>query len=229
MRADETLVIVPTRGRPHAIKPMIDAWLDTDATAALVFVLDEDDPTLRSYWRAVDALGSTRAFFQVAPRRRLVGSLNATATAFCDQYRALGFMGDDHRPRTEGWDRRFAEVLSEGSGVVYGNDLLRRQDTPTAAVMTSDIIKALGYMGPPTLVHLYVDVVWADWGRGMGALTYLDDVIIEHMHPAAGKAPEDAGYAEANSPERYHSDRVAYEEYCRTQLPHDIAKLKELR
>jgi hypothetical protein len=96
-------------------------------------------------------------------------------------------------------------------------------------MMTADIVSALGYMVPPELVHLYLDNVWMDWGRGMGALTYLDDVVIEHMHPAAGKAVNDVGYLEANSAEQLHADRTAYEKYCETQLPHDLARLVALR
>lgn len=230
MRADETLVIVPTRGRPQSIRPMLAAWRKTGAVAALMFVLDEDDPALPAYWEAVAGLeGFPRALYQVGPRRRLVGSLNAAATALCDQYAAIGFMGDDHRPRTHAWDTRFAQCLSGGAGIVYGNDLLVGERFPTAVMMTSDIIKALGYMAPPAFVHLCVDLVWKDWGEGMRRITYLHDVVIEHVHPAAGKAQLDASYEESNSTDMVSRDSEAYYHYrdC-GGLAADLIKLKEL-
>ena len=56
-------------------------------------------------------------------------------------------------------------------------------------------------MVPPGMIHLYFDNFWLDFGRAMGKITYLPDVIIEHMHPAVGKAVLDAGYQEVNAPE----------------------------
>src|SRR5690606_31550877 len=95
--------------------------------------------------------------------------------------------------------------------------------------MTSNIVTALGYMAPPDLVHLFLDNAWLDWGRGAECLTYLPGTVIEHMHPAAGKAANDAGYLEANSQTRFTADRDAYEQYTATQLADDIKKLEALK
>jgi hypothetical protein len=55
------------------------------------------------------------------------------------------------------------------------------------------------------------DDFWMDLGRRAGGLTYLPDVIIEHMHPHAGKAEHDDGYATNNSAETYDHDRRCFE------------------
>ena len=74
-------------------------------------------------------------------------------------------MGDDHRPRPAAmpWDARIRECLSGGPGIVYGNDLLQGEKMATAVAMTSDIVTTLGYMCPPAMVHLCVDLVWVAW------------------------------------------------------------------
>ncbi|MFF3324953.1 hypothetical protein [Streptomyces sp. NPDC002889] len=230
--ADDLLMIVPTRGRPDSVPAILDCWRQTGATADLLFAVDDDDPMLAGYREHMERLeeaGNYRVDWSVGPRLRLCGTLNEVARDMAHRYRFLAFMGDDHRPRTAGWDERFRICLSGGPGIVYGNDLLQGELMATAVAMTSDIVTTLGYMAPPALVHLCLDLCWMDWGRGMGRITYLDDVILEHMHPANGKAPMDAGYQECNSSEQSTADATAYFDYRDNGgLQTDLAKLRAL-
>lgn len=239
MQAKDIIFLVPTRGRPDSAKALIDAWIETESEAMLSFWIDDDDPELHNYRKAWDPdwpMPNLEANY-VWERLRLAGTLNHAVAKPpstwndmpnpCD-YKAIGFMGDDHRPRTKGWDQRFAECLSGGAGIVYGNDLLVGDRFPTAVCMTSDIPLTLGYICPPGFTHLCLDLVWKDWGEGMGRITYLDDVIIEHMHPANGKAQFDDRYAEVNSEAMVSLDTKAYVDYCEHGLASDIEKLKKL-
>ncbi|OMI34393.1 glycosyltransferase family 2 protein [Streptomyces sparsogenes] len=230
--ADDLLVIIPTRGRPQAVPEIVQAWDDTGATADVLFAVDTDDPELAAYKKHAAALKSDgRVRFTFGKRRRLCGTLNQQALKAANQYRFLGFMGDDHRPRPADrpWDARIRECLSGGPGIVYGNDLLMGERMPTAVAMTSDIVSTLGYFAPPVLTHLCLDLCWLDWGRGMGRITYLDDMVIEHLHPAAGKAELDQGYEEANSSEQVSADSAAYYEYRDGGgLEADLDKLRKL-
>ncbi|GES27921.1 glycosyltransferase family A protein [Streptomyces angustmyceticus] len=230
--ADDLLVIIPTRGRPQAVPAIVDAWNQTGATADLLFAVDTDDPELAEYKQhAAELKGDGRIRFTFGKRRRLCGTLNQQAVKAAKQYRYLAFMGDDHRPRPAAmpWDARIRECLSGGPGIVYGNDLLMGERMPTAVAMTADIVSALGFMAPDCLVHLCLDLVWLDWGTGMKRITYLDDMVIEHLHPANGKAEVDAGYEECNSSEQVSADSAAYYNYRDNGgLEADLAKLWKL-
>jgi hypothetical protein len=230
--ADDLLVIIPTRGRPHAIPEIMAAWDDTGATADVLFCVDKDDPELAGYKQQAKAYADDgRVRFVYWARKRLVGTLNQAAVKNAGDYRFLGFLGDDHRPRPaeQPWDERIRICLSGGPGIVYGNDLLQGEAMATAVAMTSDIVETLGYMAPPAMVHLCVDLVWVEWGRGMERITYLDDMVIEHLHPAAGKAEIDQGYEECNSPEQVSSDAAAYYNYRDNGgLEADLVKLRKL-
>ena len=230
--ADDLLVIIPTRGRPAAIPEIMQAWDDTSATADVLFAVDTDDPELAAYKQHAAALKAAgRVRFTFGKRRRLVGTLNAQAVKAAKSYRYLAFLGDDHRPRVadQPWDERIRICLSGGPGIVYGNDLLQGEAMATAVAMTSDIVSTLGYMAPPAMVHLCVDLVWVAWGKGMERITYLDDMVIEHLHPAAQKAAVDAGYEECNSPEQVSSDSAAYYDYRDNGgLEADLEKLRKL-
>ncbi|MFD7705689.1 glycosyltransferase family 2 protein [Streptomyces sp. NPDC059786] len=230
--ADDLLVIIPTRGRPQAVMQMVRAWHETGATADLLFAVDNDDPELDAYKReAAKFMKGGQVRFVFGKRRRLCGTLNAQAVKAARSYRFLAFMGDDHRPRPAAmpWDARIRECLSGGPGIVYGNDLLQGEAMATAVAMTSDIVEALGYFSPPCLVHLCMDLVWVEWGRGMGRITYLPDMVIEHLHPAAGKAELDRGYEEVNSEQQVSADTAAYYEYRDGGgLAADLEKLRKL-
>lgn len=222
-------VIVPTRGRPEAVRELVAAWEDTGATAALVFGVDDDDPRLGEYRGAVETLDDEHDVeLVIGPRLRMVGTLNKIARDLAPRFDALGFMGDDHRPRTPRWDQMFAEVLADRPRIAYGDDGYQHEAMATAVCMTSDIVTALGYMAPPELTHLRADVVWCEWGAAIDRLTYRPDIVIEHMHPWAGKGQWDAGYGEANSQQMIHADAHGYALYKADGFERDVDRLRGL-
>lgn len=202
------LMICPSRGRPRNIEALWDAWqATTGPEATLLVVVDEDDPELAEYQQvhqaacdSVDDDSGIRFLLLVSPRLRLGGTLNVVARHQVGLVPNCGFLGDDHRPRTDGWALRLIDELERlGTGIVYGDDLIHGAALPTAAAMTTDIVQALGYMVPAGLVHMWIDNAWKAWGEGMGRLSYLPGVVIEHVHPLVGKAPTDDLYAETGA------------------------------
>lgn len=158
----------------------------------------------------------------------MVGALNHMVRERCQDYQYVGFMGDDHLPRTPRWDEILCQALEQQQGgVAYGDDKLQGEALPTAVVMDTAITAVLGYMAPPALKHLYVDNVWRDWGTELGLLCYRPDVVIEHMHPGAGKADWDARYAQTGSADVNNQDFKAYEKYLKYQLSEDLGRLKD--
>lgn len=229
------LVIVPSRGRPQNIRRLLDAWEDTNAMATLVVAVDDDDPQLDNYIDAMKHAPNDEQFqLHIGRRLRLAGTLNHVANERVNREGALGsdiigFMGDDHVPRTFKWDLEIEVTFSaRGIGVVYGNDLIQGPNLPTAVFMSAAIIRALGYMVPSGLTHMYLDNTWKVWGEGMGRLTYLHHTIIEHMHPIAGKAEWDDRYVEVNAGRQYAADEAAYRNYLASRVTYDLNKLREL-
>lgn len=203
-------VIVPTRGRPQNAARLQQAFRDTESlNATLVFVADADDPELPAYREVLD--GAMLLTFSGDTGTGMVSALNRAADLLAPQYGALGFMGDDHLPRTAGWD---AHVLGALAGpwprVVYGDDLFQGERLATAAFLPSRLVQAMGFMAPPVLRHLYVDNFWMELGQALGGLVYLPEIVIEHVHPAAGKTPMDERYAAVNAPEADVADRLAW-------------------
>jgi len=214
------IVIVPSRGRPGNIKELAQAFADTKASAELLVVLDDDDPTLNDYLSLEGDFS-----FLTLPRegRGMAKPLNFAARKVINDYDHFAFMGDDHRPRTIDWDKSIVDVLDEiGTGLVYGNDLLQGKNLPTAVAMTGNIVRALEGMVPPGMIHLYLDNFWMTLGQDLHSLHYLEEVIIEHLHPIAGKAEWDQGYRDVNAEEIYSADAIAFSTYIQSQAYRDL-------
>lgn len=233
-----TAILVPTRGRPENMKRLMQAWVDTGATSELVFGMDHDDDVTRARGdELIDFANSLslgdRLCTYSCERTSMNGTLNWLARIHAPKCDVLGFMGDDHCPRTASWDEKIRSHLVGGPcRIAYGNDLMQGPLLPTAVFMTADIVRMLGYMSPPVLRHLFLDNAWKTWGERLGTLRYFDDVIIEHMHPQAGtvaKADWDEGYERVNSGEMWKHDEGMWKLYERSPdgLEADIAKLKE--
>lgn len=239
LRSDlcDLTVIVPTRGRPQNLAELWRAFVATcTANTRLLAVVDDDDPELPAYQamhedayeQGLASRADPRFLLLIGPRLRLGGTLNAVAPYQATRSAAVGFMGDDHRPRSVGWDGRYvAELDRLGTGLAYGNDLIQGPNLPTQVAMTSDIILATGHMVPPGLVHLWADNAWLALGQALEAITYLPDVIVEHCHPIAGRAEWDAGYAEANDDARSDADRAVFEAWRANDLDRWAQQIKE--
>lgn len=223
----DLLMIVPSRGRPHNIAALWDAWSATSTGAAeLLVAADDDDPTLPGYLQVCEEL---QIDLTVGPRLRMVPTLNTVAVERAPHHFAVGFLGDDHRPRTVGWDAHYLAALKTlGTGFVYGNDLLAGERLPTQWAQTSDIVQALGGMVPAQVKHMFADNTIWDLGHAIDRIRYLPDVVVEHMHPLANKASQDPGYLEVNDPEAFEADRLIYADWYANQFPADADKLRTL-
>jgi hypothetical protein len=222
----DLLIIVPSRGRPANIDRLADAF-DTATHADLLVAVDDDDPELAGYMRIADRRGGK---WDIGQRRRLVGTLNHVATnpARTSDYRYLGFMGDDHWPRTPGWDREYVHALDRvgAGGIVYGDDLIQGSKLPTQVALDKRIVDTLGYMAPPGLVHMFADNFWRDLGLHLGTLRYLPDVVVEHLHPIASRAAWDDRYAEVNAPAVMETDHATYDRYLAEEMLDAVARIK---
>jgi glycosyltransferase involved in cell wall biosynthesis len=221
-------VVVPSRGRPENADRLAKAFINTNADADLYIVVDNDDPKWNEY--------AKNESYTMLPADNKTGgcaaSLNTGAVLLLDitkfpLYDYFVFMGDDHLPRTQGWDKAFIQALDHDAGIAYGNDLLQSENLPTAYATTREVVNQLRGMTFPGCIHLFFDNFVKQLGIDLGCLKYLPDVIIEHLHPVAGKAEMDEGYARVNQPKWYEEDLLTLQKYIRSQEYADLVnKLK---
>jgi len=212
------LVILPTRSRPDNAERCINALKEHSVMSDFVIAIDDDQSDL---YPRLDGVT-----YEVNPRLRMNGTLNLVANKYADKYETIFFLGDDHLVQTPSWDEYLTKAIKhKGYGLAYGNDLLQKHQLATAVMMSTNIIKAVGYMAPPKLVHLYMDNYWMILGQRLGTLWYFDNVIIEHLHPVAGKVEWDEQYREANSNEVANADRMELHRYMEEDFAGELEKI----
>jgi hypothetical protein len=218
----DLLIITPTRGRPHNAQRLAEAVAAT-ATACtdLVFAVDHDDASYDHL-----SLGARMIH---GPGKSCPAWSNEIAAGWGPGYRAVASLGDDHLPRTPGWDTLLLAAIDDmgGTGIAYGDDIGQGENLPTAPVISADIVAALGWFFLPSVRHLFADNVWLDLGREAGCLRYVPEVVVEHLHYSRGESPRDATYdASAGT---WEHDEAAYQQWRRDQMAADVAKIRALR
>jgi hypothetical protein len=217
----DLLVITPSRNRPQSIARLLDAIHSTSKMKTHLHVgVDDDDPQLESY-REVMKAGRDGDMLFIGKRKGLCGWTNEIAVPAAENYKYLASFGDDHIPRTPGWDKALIRAIERmgGTGFSYPWDYTR-EDIPEAAVMSSDIVRELGWMSMPDLEHWYQDTVWADLGRGAGCIKHLRAISVEHDWKSDQTAKE--------SSKALIADRDAYYSWRKTRMADDIKILREL-
>jgi hypothetical protein len=220
----ELLVIVPSRGRPQSVARLLDAVRETRRTGTHVHVaVDEDDERLPEYEAVMDEHGSDGDVLETGPRKGLAAWTNEIAVRRAGEYPFLASLGDDHVPRTPGWDRALVDAIIQmgGTGFSYPWDGTR-EDVPEAVVMSSDIVAALGWMALPACRHWYIDDTWAALGRGAGCIKHLRAVAVDHVR---GRTDATA----VGNGKSLDADRVAFWAWRRGRAAGDIKTILELR
>lgn len=215
------LVIIPSRGRPQNVERAFNAITLKSNISDLVFVLDDDDE--HNYPRIPGAS------YEVTKRIKMNKSLNAIALKNIYTYETITFMGDDHLVQTDNWDEvLYGPIKDRGFGLSYGNDSMQGEALPTAVMMSTNLIKILGFMAPHELLHLYMDYFWLDLGKALNAIDYFDCVDIKHVHYGNTEGIWDKTYEEANSSFTVDEDYAAYEKYKKESFSEDILRIERL-
>lgn len=219
-------VYVPTKGRPNnALRLQEQFYKTTKLNSRIVFINSSNDSKLEQYKDLTETVLVTPDYPGFVSPLNLGYRFDRRRTY---SY-AVGFMGDDHMPRTDGWDEIFvSELVKLGSGFVYGRDGLQDENIPTHVAMTSDIPLELGFMALPNLLHLYADDFWLALGKSVNKIKYIPEVYVEHMHPAVGKSISDAGYLFSGDFALDQRDKKEFQRYLAEDLEYHAALIRAM-
>lgn len=248
-------LVIPTRGRPANLGRLL-AQPETmlEGNVSVMVVLDHDDPQLEAYREELESAArgwiGPRLWWRwhVEPHpgpgrssyRRNV-NLGA-AEAFGKGATHVIILGDDSLPLFPSWANQLAMAAGEWQ-LSYPNDGHQGHKLPTVVCMPRGVWQALGKEAIPVAVdHLYGDAYWLAVGQGWHArkaewtipegigITYLPDVLVEHIHPHAGKTETDAGYEAIYSSELPERDGAMWRQYRRAgHLERDIKRVRRDR
>lgn len=216
------LIVLASRGRPEKIEGFYETWRKTTSGYSEVLTcLDNDDPTLFEYKKHKDIT------IDISKGCWLCEKYNKIFIRF-NSYRYYYMVSDDHRIRTQNWEKTFMDKVekSGGKGVCYGNDLMFGEKLPTAAFVSGNMLRPIGYIAIPGLIHMFVDKFFMELGKACGKLFYFPDVIVEHMHFTVGKSPIDPLYLRVNNKRIYEHDERIFLKWEKEQKQKDVNKIK---
>lgn len=213
--------MVPTRGRRAQCEHLLETFTATATCADLLFITDPDDESYAGMdW-------GEAAVAELAPREYLSGKLNKTAMAMTDLYKVLMWTGDDVAFRTQAWDKILLAALEDlgGSGWVYPDDK-RRNDVPEHWMVSSDVVKALGWFANPKLDHFYLDNSIAELGKRSGLIRWCPQAVVEHLHYSVAKGVEHDAVYQSTEDKFGASDLQAFHEWRSSQAANEVSVLR---
>lgn len=211
------LTICPTRGRPALFNRMCDSFMGTRSPGThMVAYLDETDTTLPKYRTSSECIERrSGAFLWMAE------VVNRAVLEWHPKAEYYQIINDDHVYRTPHWDSLLIEAihLAGGWGYAYG----RTENLPTAAVISANITRALGFYFPSGFRHQFVDNYERDLFTESGMAIHVPEVWVEHMHPGFGKGNDDDTYRLGGSD--FNQGKQRYERWRRDEMASHVASL----
>lgn len=191
-------LLVPSRGRPKLLQGMLESVFATadepEAVEVAVYIDDDDEETL-----PLD-LSQFNVRRIVGPRQSM-GTLNASCFAHSTGDIVM-LCNDDVVVRTQGWDTRILEVISQFPDqiyLLYPNDLFKGREVASFPILSRLTCDAAADPFPGEYRGAFIDYHIMDIfkrleGWGHSRTVYLDDVVFEHLHYRTGKTPFDKTY-----------------------------------
>ncbi len=214
------LVIIGSRSRPANAVRAFDALKKVSKISDFALIINEDQKDL---YPEIDGITT----HVVDSHHGVNGKFNTIVPQYLDKYETITGIDDDCLVQTPGWDAIITAPIKErGYGISYGNDGMQSSSLPTKVTISSNILKSLGFFSPRVLKHSFCDDFWKMLGESLNALDYFENVNMEHLHWANGKAPMDETY-ELNTREQYLKDKEAYSLYLRDEFHLDVWRTQE--
>lgn len=189
-------IIAPTRKRPQNVTRLVESIEDTVSSIhnveLLVYIDDDDDESIPALQQAAEHIN-----VNAVQGNQLVGSQMYNELAKLAKGDILMFAADDVVFKTPVWDKIVERKFNEYEDrilFVYGEDGFQKGRIGTHGFVHRFWWELLGYLLPPKLASAYTDEWVTEVADRVGRKCYLPDLLVEHMHPAVGKAPNDETY-----------------------------------
>lgn len=189
-------IIVPTRKRPNQFTRLVDNIVDTVSdiqnVELLVYIDDDDDESIPALTAAAE-----RIDINAVQGNKLIGSQMYNELGKIARGDILMFGADDIVFGNSLWDLVVQDEFDKFEDkilLVYGNDGFQNGRIATHGFIHRYWMELVGYVLPPKLASAYTDEWVTDLAIRVGRNKYLPNLMVEHLHPAAGKAPTDETY-----------------------------------
>ncbi len=138
----------------------------------------------------------------------------------------VGFIGDDSRFETVGWDERIKKVLRE-PGFAWCSDG-HDWPWPSTIFVSRTIPDTLGWLVLPELRRGFFDVVWVELARLTQSARMLEDVLIRHDNSAGDPTSPNFRPERLVPPAIIAGDQVVFDTWMKVQARSDAQRLRRV-
>lgn len=202
------LLLIPSLNRASRVETFLKSYKEAESSIPVLVIVDKNDPGLDDYFK-VDFRKDIS--FIMTQGVSMGDKLRETWSIYKDLDHVM-LCNDDHKiigPKE--WDKRLISKLN-GENFVSTSDGWKTDGKKTLpAGMTSwsgSLIRAVGYIFPPELNHMFIDNIWMDLGLETGCWDLDLDTIISHEH--ATRSPEWKDDTHHKSESFLHKDAETY-------------------
>lgn len=191
------LWLLPSRGRPDALKRFFDAALGTGMrTGGLVILHRDDCDGLKDVYEAYTLPDGWQ--YRISDAEGFAATIQEVwASGDLNELDWIGILSDDAVPETPQWDARLITRIDRHN-IVGANDGWQSPKKLVFAVFSRELISSVGFFAPPGMHHMFFDDIWETLGRDTGCITWALDVMIRHNH-ASKTGRSDATTEKVNS------------------------------
>lgn len=235
------IALLPSLDRPHLVKRFFECYKETKGSIPGIVIVDKQDPQKEAYTKLEYPKGWHLVFTEAV---KMGDKFRETYAQYKDKD-AVMILNDDHEPITEGWDVKILSQIN-GTNVVSCNDgpePSKPWNAPNricgAICFSGKVIRALGYLFPKDLNHLYSDDVWGFLFSRSGNVQVLMDVCVHHNHAYKDKSKRDKTYLLINGDGDFTGtqptggmwldDRAAFDRWFKEDAEKDAQKILDLQ
>jgi len=217
--------LIPTRNRPQLMRDLITAIRKTGAPPEAAVMMDGcqyEDMDWPQNWH----IHASKEHLEMG------GSINALMDLHLGRP-FYGLLTDHSRPLTQDWSGRLEReagdwgIASSVNGKPRFNKRTGRQRLDCFAI-GGKLVRALGYIWHPSMVHLYADDVLEDIGYSLGVLKFVPEVVFDELQLRDGTLRPDGNSQRVFRGRPYWPlDREAYARWLEHEFDQTISRLRE--
>lgn len=204
--------IVPTYGRPQRCQQLLDSIAAARPCGRGIVIIDGSPETeygslrLPPGWHRVER----------PTNHGVCAALNLALELYPDEP-FYGFVSDDSFVGTADWSAPLVEAAGTAGFATSADGWQAGKRMHGAVAIGGDLVRALGWIAPPGLVHSFVDDAWEWLADKLFNWTHVPRVMVEHRHRANGLAENEPTYDHAYA--TMDRDRDIYADLIKTELP----------
>lgn len=215
--------LLPSRRRPEKLARFFDACRKTNTSTPGIVLVDFSDYADNK--TAYDNLDIIPRWKLLVTEGESCGDKNREVLPILINEEWVGLLGDDNIPEMPEWDTKLVSEL-KGWNVVSSNDGWQAPKRMHGAIAISGpLLRAIGYIYPGKLQHIFVDDVWEILGRESRCWQVCMDIMVRHDHVFTGVKPDDThrkGYG------FWYSDEPIFREWLANEKDNCLDRIADL-